>query len=109
MTDDGKTSEPAHPNDYVLGVADAKRRFAELLDRVHDGERFLISRRGRPAAAVVPPEVEPVARRTAPVRKSLAEFAGILGEAEGAELDALVEEAYAARTQSQDRPPPQLH
>ena len=38
-----------------LGVAELKRRFSELLNRVElRGERIEISRRGRPVAALVP-------------------------------------------------------
>lgn len=39
----------------TLGVAEAKRRFSELIERVGHGERFLVSRRGKPAVALVPP------------------------------------------------------
>ena len=38
----------------VIGVADAKRRFAESIDRVQRGERFVVARRGRPVMALVP-------------------------------------------------------
>jgi prevent-host-death family protein len=38
-----------------LGVAELKRRFSELLNRVElKGERIEIRRRGRPVAALVP-------------------------------------------------------
>ena len=38
-----------------LGVAELKRRFSELLNRVElNGERIEIRRRGRPVAALVP-------------------------------------------------------
>ena len=38
-----------------LGVAELKRRFSELLNRVElKGERIEIHRRGRPVAALVP-------------------------------------------------------
>ena len=39
----------------ALSVADAKARFSELIERVGRGERFVISRRGKPALALVPP------------------------------------------------------
>lgn len=32
-----------------VGVAEAKRRFSELLDRVAGGEHIVVARRGRPA------------------------------------------------------------
>ena len=41
----------------VLGVAEVKKQFADVLGRVaYKGERFLIERRGRPMAAIVPVE-----------------------------------------------------
>ncbi len=37
-----------------IGVAEAKRRFSELLARAaYGGERFIIQRRGRPIAALI--------------------------------------------------------
>ncbi len=39
--------------DETLGVAEAKRRFSELIERVGRGERFVICRRGKPAVALV--------------------------------------------------------
>jgi prevent-host-death family protein len=44
------TSDPIE-----IGIADAKRRFADVLGAVrHRGERFVIQRRGTPVAALVP-------------------------------------------------------
>ena len=87
-----------------IGVADAKRRFAELADRVGNGESFLIVNRGRPVLALVPPqrlgedEVRPV---------GLAAFAGALaGEWDTVEDD--MEEIIAARQDVADRPAPDL-
>jgi len=38
-----------------MSVAEAKRRFADVLGAVrHRGERFVIERRGTPVAAIVP-------------------------------------------------------
>jgi prevent-host-death family protein len=39
-----------------IGVAEAKRRFSELADRVGRGESFVIMSRGRPVVALVPPQ-----------------------------------------------------
>jgi prevent-host-death family protein len=39
-----------------VGVAEAKRRFAELAERVSRGESFVILNRGRPTVALVPPQ-----------------------------------------------------
>src|SRR5499427_6234119 len=60
-----------------IAVAEAKARFSELLDRASRGERFLVLRHGRPAAALVPvpplPEPEP-----AGTPAGLASLAGII-------------------------------
>lgn len=40
---------------HVINVAEAKRRFSELIDRVGRGERIVIARRGKPVMGVVPP------------------------------------------------------
>jgi prevent-host-death family protein len=87
-----------------LGVADAKRRFSELADRVGNGESFLIVNRGRPVVALVPPqrladdEVRPA---------GLAAFAGALAGAWDT-VDDDMAEIVAARQQVVDRPPPDL-
>lgn len=87
----------------VLGVAEAKRRFSELIERVSRGERFLISRRGKPALALVPPS-EGRTPRARPL--GLAAVAGAL--ADWNELDAAVEDIYAARRRARDRVAPDL-
>ncbi len=98
-----RRSAPAAPES--LGTAEAKRRFSELLDRVGEGERFLVSRRGRPAVAMVPPWGDLL---EAPARppSGLATLAGALADWE--DLDDVVEEIYAARGSSADRPAPDL-
>jgi prevent-host-death family protein len=89
----------------TLGVADAKRRFGELIDRVQRGERFVVMRRGRPAIALVPPSAE-LRRRPSPAPRGLAAGAGALADWE--ELPEAVEEIYADRTKAKDRPAPEL-
>jgi antitoxin (DNA-binding transcriptional repressor) of toxin-antitoxin stability system len=88
-----------------LGVAEAKRRFSELIDRVDSGERFVVSRRGRPAVVLGPPTPEALSR-TASRPIGLAAVAGALAEWE--DLEEAVEEIYAARRGSRDRPAPDL-
>lgn len=89
----------------MIGVAEAKRRFAELVDRVQKGERFLVSRRGRPALALVPPGPG-LTRGPTPAPRGLAAGAGALADWE--ELPQVVEELYAARRSAKDRPGPDL-
>jgi prevent-host-death family protein len=87
-----------------LGVAEAKRRFSELIDRVDAGERIVVSRRGHPAVVLASPT--PEALRAPPPPIGLAAVAGALAEWE--DLDETVQEIYAARSQSRDRADPDL-
>jgi len=88
-----------------VGVAEAKRRFSELLDRVAGGEHIVVARRGRPAVVLVPPGSEPdPATRPAPTG-----FASIAGSlAEWPELDDAIDDALRARKNAKDRPAPDL-
>jgi len=88
-----------------VGTAEAKRRFSELVDRVGEGERFLISRRGRPAVALVPPTAELFDPPAEPP-SGLAALAGALADWE--DLDDVVAQIYATRRTSADRPAPEL-
>jgi len=62
-----------------LGVAELKRRFSELLNRVElKGERIEIRRRGRPVAALVPlAEIEGTGDEQDHPKRGLAAAAGI--------------------------------
>ncbi|HYW24064.1 MAG TPA: type II toxin-antitoxin system prevent-host-death family antitoxin [Terriglobales bacterium] len=86
----------------TIAVAEAKARFSELIDRASRGERFLVLRHGRPAAAVVPvpplPEPEP-----AGTPAGLASLAGII---DWDEFPALMEQIVGDRRNVQDRPAP---
>lgn len=89
----------------IVGVAEAKRRFSELLDRVSAGERIVIARRGKPAVALVPPDDDLVqARRAAPT--GFAAIAGALDEFD--QLDDVVRDIYLARRRAKNRPAPIL-
>ncbi|MGI8945997.1 MAG: type II toxin-antitoxin system Phd/YefM family antitoxin [Thermoleophilaceae bacterium] len=88
-----------------LGVAEAKRRFSELLDRIDAGERIVVARRGRPVVALVPArEDRGQGARGAPT--GYAAIAGALADCEA--LEDLVSDIYAARAQAADRPAPAL-
>jgi prevent-host-death family protein len=89
----------------MLGVADAKRRFSELIDRVGAGERFVVARRGKPAVALVPPSPD-VARMPSGPPAGLAAVAGALADWD--DLDEVIEDIYRARRRSKDRPAPEL-
>lgn len=90
----------------TLGVAEAKRRFSELVDRVRGGERFLVARHGRPAVALVPPD-DPSASSTGRPRGFLS-LAGILADWSDDIVDQMVADIYTARRRAKDRPPPDL-
>ena len=86
-----------------IGVAEAKRRFSELLDRVHKGERIIIARRGKPEMALVSPEDVTSDRPERPLG-----FLSLVGVAEwdDAEVDRMIEEIYNSRRRAKDRPAP---
>jgi prevent-host-death family protein len=51
----GKAEDPM---EKVLGVTEARKKFSNIVEQVqHQGDTYLISRYGKPAAAVVPIEV----------------------------------------------------
>jgi prevent-host-death family protein len=87
-----------------LGVAEAKRRFSELVDRVRHGERFVVHRRGKPAVALVSPDE--ILHRPQKPPIGLAAVAGVFSDWDN--LEEVVEEIYAARRRSKDRDGPDL-
>ncbi|MGH8884356.1 MAG: type II toxin-antitoxin system Phd/YefM family antitoxin [Egibacteraceae bacterium] len=88
-----------------LSVAEAKRRFSELIERVGRGERFIVCRRGKPTVALVAPDrLLAEAPRDPPL--GLAAFAGALAEWD--DQDAFVEELSQLRRAAVDRPAPDL-
>jgi prevent-host-death family protein len=99
------TGRTDHRDSHVLGVAEAKRRFSELIDRVGAGEQFIVARHGKPAVALVPPS-EPLTRRANRRPVGLAAVAGALADWE--EIDEVVRDIYSARRRSRDRPVPPL-
>ena len=81
----------------------AKARFSSLVDRlIHLKEHVVITKRGKPVAALVP--YEEWERRTAGGTGGLAAVAPP-PENHDAEIDAMVAGIYAARTKSRARKP----
>ena len=83
----------------TVGVGEARRRLSEIMSPVvYRGERFLISRRGRPMAALVSPH------DLAVLEQEPAAPGGLLGAvgawAEFDELDQVVEDIYRQREMS---------
>ena len=91
----------AEPTDDRLGVAEAKARFSELIDRVGRGERFVVYRRGKPALALVPLKEAQIGKRRP---EGLLSVVGALADWE--DLDDVVKEIYQARRRARDRPAP---
>jgi prevent-host-death family protein len=89
--------------DVILSVAEAKARFSEIIDRVADGERFIVTRRGRPALALVGPDDVPP---PAPKPAGLLTMVGALADWD--ELPEVVGEIYEARSRARDRDVPSL-
>jgi prevent-host-death family protein len=88
-----------------IGVADAKRRFSELTERVGNGESFVIVSRGRPVVALVPPQRAADDADHPPI--GLAAFAGALA-AEWNSVEEDMAEIVAARQQVVDRLAPEF-
>ena len=65
----------------VVTVADAKRRFSELIDRVGRGERFVVTRRGKPVLGLVPPQELPTGEESP--RRGLMAYWGVLEGVDG--------------------------
>jgi prevent-host-death family protein len=87
----------------TVGVAEAKAKLSELLERVANGERITVSRRGRPAAVLAPPDAafEPAGHNT-----GLATLAGVL--ADWPELEADMRVVIRSRRTARDRAVPHL-
>jgi prevent-host-death family protein len=82
-----------------IPVADAKRRFSELIDRASRGEQFVVTRHGAPALGLVPPGDIGDRSREAPL--GLAAGAGALADWD--DLDHVVEMIYQSRQEATDR------
>jgi prevent-host-death family protein len=100
-----------------LSVAEAKKRFSEIMGRVvYGGERFIIEKHGTPAVAVI--SLEDLARleglrqererlaagtdvpgddRDRPKRKGIAAIAGALAGEEYKEFGDIMDEVYRSR------------
>jgi prevent-host-death family protein len=76
----------------MIGVADAKKRFAELVGRVQAGERFVVTRRGRPVVALVPVEHT---ESVEPGRMGLISLVGAMED--WPEFGEVMDEVYASR------------
>ncbi len=90
----------------TIGVAEAKRRFSELIDRVRAGEHFVVTRRGKPVIALLPPAEVDLMAHTQGEPLGLAAFVGILETVEGIaeiDVDEMLAEIYADRLRAMPR------
>jgi len=88
-----------------VGVAEAKRRFSELLDRVAAGERIVVARHGRPAVVLAPP-YEEHASGARPAPAGFASLAGALADWD--DFEEMTREMHDARRKARDRDVPPL-
>lgn len=88
----------------AFGVAEAKRRFKELIDRVGSGERFVVSKHGKPVVALVLPN--DAALVEAVPYTGFGPIAGFLSEWTSEDIDEMVEHMYEARRRAKDRAAP---
>jgi prevent-host-death family protein len=87
-----------------IPLAQAKARLSGLIDRlVHVKGHFVITKHGKPVAALVP--YEEWERRGADAAAGLASVVPPSQDLDS-EIDAMVEEIYEARTKSRGRKPP---
>lgn len=88
----------------MIGVAEAKRRFSELMSRVlYKGERFLIERKGKPVAAMVGLEDLKRIEQTASKEERKGLLAAVGAWADFQDLDQIIAEIYRDRKQAVDR------
>lgn len=86
----------------VLSVAEAKRRFSELIDRVGHGERFVVTRRGKPVLALVPAEESEAKQAERPL--GLLSIVGAFADAP--EFEEVMKDVVRQRRRSRGRPAP---
>lgn len=87
----------------VVGVAEAKAKISELLERVSRGERIVVARRGKTVAVLAPPDA--VSDGVAHPR-GLATLAGVL--ADWPAFDSDMDQVVDARRTARDRGVPDL-
>ena len=87
-----------------MSVADAKRRFSELIERVQRGERFVVARRGKPVLALVPAHE---ADREPGKPLGLLSLVGTLGD-EGDAFYEVMMDVYRSRQKARSRPVPDI-
>ncbi len=85
-------------------MAEAKRRFSELIERVRRGETFVVTRHGKPVIALVRPDSPMTARGNEPA--GLAAVAGALED--WPDFEQVMRDVHASRRTACERPVPDL-
>lgn len=89
----------------ALSVAEAKRRFSDVLGAIHHrGERVVVERRGRPIAAIVP--LDDLARLEGESARGVLALVGAFGDAKN--LPRILDEVVRTRGHQRRRPAPKL-
>ena len=96
-------TELSHSSHRLLGVAEAKRDFAKLIERVGHGEEVVVARHGKPVLRLCQPGLSAEGR---PKPVGLAAVAGVM--AEWKELPAIVDAIYVARATDTVRDVPSM-
>ncbi len=90
--------------DSTVGLTEARERLTELLERVLEGERTVVTRYGSPVAAIVPVPAD-LDDRDRPL--GLGAFAGAAAARRG--LYEWATEVVALRTLARERRTPEIH
>ncbi len=89
----------------ALSVADAKRRFSDVLGAVrHRGERFVVQRRGTPVAAIV--SVDDLEALEGTGHRGVLALVGAFADAR--RLPAVLDEVVRTRSRQRQRRVPKL-
>lgn len=76
----------------MVGSEEARRRLPELLDKAHEGEITIITRRGKPCAAIVPVDQLRISAISQSFIQLLGTGAGLWSEDPAAYIEKLREE-----------------
>lgn len=87
----------------MISAAEVKRRFSEVVERVARGERFVVTRHGRPVLGIVDAETASAGGKAAGVLTLMGALSGVRGAPDWA---ASVDEVVAQRATAADRPVP---
>lgn len=89
-----------------VSVAEAKRKFSDVLGAVrHGSQRFVVERRGTPVAAIVP--IDDLAALEGKGARGVLALVGAFRD--GRNLSTALDRIVATRSNQRSRPAPKLH